>query len=282
MFSKFFQQRKLVIATMHGKEQVLQPLLEEALGVQCILPASFNSDIFGTFSGEIEREFDPLETARKKCYAAMKSTGCTLAIASEGSFGAHPIIGFVPADEELLVCIDQENNIEIKVKELSTVTNFAGKEITNFEEAKDFAEKALFPSHGLIIKKGKDDLSILYKGITDNTLFQKIITELLSNNSSIYLETDMRAMYNPSRMKVIEEACKKLIALTKSTCKQCSLPGFSVTDTISGLPCNFCGSPTRSIKAFIYTCYHCNYTEEQLFPNGKKTEDPMYCDRCNP
>ncbi|MFX5009088.1 DUF6671 family protein, partial [Acinetobacter baumannii] len=83
-------------------------LLEEALGVTCIIPAEFNSDIFGTFSGEIERELNPLETARKKCYAAMELTGCYLAIASEGSFGAHPIIGFVPADEELLVLIDRK------------------------------------------------------------------------------------------------------------------------------------------------------------------------------
>ncbi|MFX6226246.1 DUF6671 family protein, partial [Acinetobacter baumannii] len=79
----------------------------------------------------MERELNPLETARKKCYAAMELTGCNLAIASEGSFGAHPIIGFVPADEELLVLIDRKNNMEIKVKEISTATNFAGKEITN-------------------------------------------------------------------------------------------------------------------------------------------------------
>ncbi|WP_425290025.1 DUF6671 family protein, partial [Shewanella algae] len=62
----------------------------------------------------------------------------------------------------------------------------------------------------------------------------------------------------------------------------CGTPGFSVTDSIIGLPCDYCGSPTRSPKAFVYTCSHCNYTEELLFPNGKETEDPMYCDRCNP
>jgi hypothetical protein len=282
MQSKYFQNRVLVIATMHGKEQVLKLLLEEALGVTCIIPAEFNSDIFGTFSGEIERELNPLETARKKCYAAMELTGCNLAIASEGSFGAHPIIGFVPADEELLVLIDRKNNMEIKVKEISTATNFAGKEITNLQAAYDFAAQVLFPSHGLIIKKAKEDLSILYKGITDINRLKKIVTDLLADNHSIYMETDMRAMYNPSRMKVIEEACKKLITITKSFCKHCGTPGFSVTDSIIGLPCDYCGSPTRSPKAFVYTCSHCNYTEELLFPNGKETEDPMYCDRCNP
>lgn len=251
MPSKYFQNRVLVIATMHGKEQVLKPLLEEALGVTCIIPAEFNSDIFGTFSGEIERELNPLETARKKCYAAMELTGCNLAIASEGSFGAHPIIGFVPADEELLVLIDRKNNMEIKVREISTATNFAGKEITNLQAAYDFAAQVLFPSHSLIIKKAKEDLSILYKGITDINRLKKIVTDLLADNHSIYMETDMRAMYNPSRMKVIEEACKKLITITKSFCKHCGTPGFSVTDSIIGLPCDYCGSPTQIGRAHV-------------------------------
>jgi hypothetical protein len=277
-----FKGRELVIATMHGKEQVLKPLLEAALGVQCILPDEFNSDEFGTFSGEVERIVSPLEAAQKKCYAALKKTNTTLAIASEGSFGPHPVIGFVPADEELLLLIDTINNLEIKVKEISTATNFAGKEIFSLQEAKDFAATVLFPSHGLIIKKSKNDLSMLHKGIDNVSTFYDLVSNLLLNNHSIYIETDMRAHYNPSRMLVIDTACKKLITTLQCICKQCGTPGFSIKEFIPGLPCEFCSTPTRSTKSAIYVCEKCAYSEEIIYPNGKQFEDPMYCDRCNP
>ena len=68
-----FKDRRLVIATMHKKEQVIAPILESGLGVKCILPEHFNSDQWGTFSGEIERKHDPIETARQKCLKAKNS-----------------------------------------------------------------------------------------------------------------------------------------------------------------------------------------------------------------
>lgn len=45
---------------MHGKENVLSPILEKALGVETIVPESFNTDLYGTFSGEIPRKMDPI------------------------------------------------------------------------------------------------------------------------------------------------------------------------------------------------------------------------------
>ena len=68
-----FKNRNLVIATKHGKELVIAPILEKELGVKCFLPLNFDSDELGTFTGEIEREDDPITTARKKCLKAMPS-----------------------------------------------------------------------------------------------------------------------------------------------------------------------------------------------------------------
>ena len=95
-----FSGRKLVIATKHKKEQVIAPLLENALGAKCIVPEGFDTDTFGTFSGEKERADDPVITARIKCLKAMELTGATLGVASEGSFGPHPSLFFINADEE--------------------------------------------------------------------------------------------------------------------------------------------------------------------------------------
>lgn len=47
--------RRLVIATMHGKEQVIAPLLEAATGVQCMAGREVDTDRLGTFTGEVPR-----------------------------------------------------------------------------------------------------------------------------------------------------------------------------------------------------------------------------------
>jgi len=72
----------------------LAALLEKELGVICIVPENLDTDLLGTFSGEIERELSPMDAARQKCLLAMELTGADLAVASEGSFGAHPLLYF--------------------------------------------------------------------------------------------------------------------------------------------------------------------------------------------
>jgi hypothetical protein len=105
---------------------------------------------------------------------------------------------------------------------------------------------------------------------------------MLQKNQSVYLETDMRAMHNPTRMKVIEKACETLIEKLFSCCPVCKTPGFDVTQVIAGLLCSWCKRPTRSTAAHIYTCHHCFFEQEKKFPHNKTAEDPMYCDFCNP
>ena len=98
----------------------------------------------------------------------------------------------------------------------------------------------------------------------------------------MFAETDMRAMNNPSRMHVIESCTQKLIDKINSQCPSCKMPGFGVREVLSGLKCSQCGAPTRSTLVHIYICEHCTYRQEKEFPHGKKEEDPMYCDYCNP
>jgi hypothetical protein len=282
MVNSIFLNRPLVVATMHGKEKVLGPLLKNALGVEIILAENLDTDQWGSFSGEISRPLDPLATARLKCKKAATISGVNLAIASEGSFGAHPVIGFVAADEEILVLMDFENDLEIRVKELSTETNFSGKKIHSVTEAIEFAKQALFPSHALILRNAKNETLDIIKGINDWNLLEEQATHLLQKYPSIYVETDMRAMHNPSRMKVIEKACNKLIKKIAQVCPNCYAPGFDVVEVISGLPCSLCGCPTKSTLSYLYQCQKCSFKEEKKYPLGKTEEDPMYCDRCNP
>ena len=276
-----FTGRKLAIGTKHNKETVISPMVEQSLGVKSVV-AEFDTDTLGTFSGEIERESDPISTVRQKCLLAMDYTGCNLGIASEGSFGPHPVYGFIPADDEILIFIDRKNDLEIVVREISTDTNFNGQEVDNLKDLIHFAETARFPSHGLILKKSKEDFSELIKGIADWNSLKELAGHFIQQNGRVYVETDMRAMLNPTRMGVIKAATKKLIEKIKNLCPICNTPGFGVTSSKEGLPCELCHHPTRSILYYQSTCIKCDYSSKEIYPNGKKFEDPMYCDHCNP
>jgi hypothetical protein len=277
-----FAHRQLIIATMHGKESVIAPEVESALDVQCVTSTLFETDRFGTFSGEMKRSSDALETARMKCYAAMDVTGCDLAIASEGSFGPHPIYFFAQADDEILMFIDRKNGIEIWSRELSTSTNFNGKAISEWEELESFAETSGFPEHGLILRESAQGFENMKKGIRDKKQLRDCFFDLMARHGQAYVETDMRAMHNPTRMKVIANATRKLVHKILSVCPSCAWPGFDVTEVKSGLPCASCGAPTQSTKSFVYSCLSCSFSREKLFPNDKETEEPRFCDFCNP
>lgn len=279
---KKFQNRSLVIATKHNKEVVIDPVFSKALGVKCISLDNFDTDEFGTFTGEVERLHDPLETARQKCYAAMELSNCDLAIASEGSFGPHPSLGLVNCDDEVLMFIDKKNNLEVSVRELSLNTNFNGQEINTIKQLLEFSKKAKFPKHALILRANKNDFKYITKGITNEHLLKTTFLQLHAKFNTAYVETDMRAMHNPTRMKLIADAAKKLVEKINSHCPNCTTPGFGITNAIAGLPCEQCGFPTNSTLSFVYKCNTCEFIEEKKFPHGKTKEEPMYCNICNP
>ena len=277
-----FQNRKLLVATKHEKEKIVGPLLESELGVICMTDASLDTDVLGTFTGEVERILDPVSAAREKCRLGAEVSGCDLVLASEGSFGPHPSVYFISANQEILLLVDRKNNIEILASELSVETNFNAKTLYNEEALSLFAEQAGFPEHGLIIRKSREDTNELYKGIRDPDQLYKLFGELIGRYGSLYVETDMRAMHNPTRREVIKKAAEKLIRKIQSVCPECNTPGFGITGAEKGLICWSCGFPTDSVKAHLFTCGSCGFQKQDQFPNQKELEDPMYCSRCNP
>jgi len=277
-----FADRTLVIATKHAKERVIAPIFEPALGVRCITPDALDTDELGTFTGEIERRLDPLETAREKCRRAMDATGCDLAVANEGSFGPHPVMAFVPGDDEIMVFLDRRNGLELVVREVSASTNFAAQEVRGEDALKAFADRVGFPSHALILRASPRSRQPIHKGINEPAELLARFREFQQRQGHAYLETDMRAMHNPTRMEVIGDAARKLVDLLQSNCPACAMPGFAVTEVIRGLPCAACGLPTNAPSRHLSLCGHCGHREEQRNPLGRTREDPMYCEFCNP
>ncbi|GAE27381.1 hypothetical protein JCM9140_3517 [Halalkalibacter wakoensis JCM 9140] len=273
-----FNKRKAVLATMHKKEEVIAPILKTELGIEIIVPLNFNSDKFGTFTNEIERAGNQLEAARKKVEQAMKDLQVTLGVASEGSFGPHPAFPYVSFNRELILLIDQEQGLEVTGYVANGNTNYAQKEVKSFEEAHEFALSIGFPSHGVIVGHDRDFI----KGITDVNELKKAVRTKLDGSATTIIETDMRAMYNPTRMKNIELATYDLVKKIKTPCPSCQTPGFEIKEAKKGLVCMSCNFPTDLIKSYLYECKKCSFQEEVHNPNGKQYADPMYCQLCNP
>lgn len=281
IIENLYCERPMLIATMHSKERAIGPVMEKALGVKPSQCEGFDTDQFGTFTGEVTRHGNALNTARKKCLEAMHLLGYDLAIASEGSFGPHPQIPFLAADEEILYFIDLKHQIELSVQHIDCETNFKQAEISDYDTLQRFALDIGFPEHGIIFRKDSFSKTTIYKDCMDWRDLKTQFDRYHKHYNTFFVETDMRAMRNPTRMKVIERAAEKLTQKILSLCPSCNHPGFSVQEVERGLPCMQCLLPTKTIKRLIYKCPSCGYHEHKL--NSEKSyEDPMYCDICNP
>lgn len=281
-----FANRVGILATMHHKEKVIAPLLEQHLGIKVVVPENFDTDTFGTFTREIKRTGDQLEAAILKAEKGLALTGETLALASEGTFGPHPLVSYLPCNREIVVLLDKSHDIKLVGQKFSTDTNYSHKQIKNIEEAYEFALKAGFPEHGLVImvEPKATQKSEIVKGITTKKQLFDAVTQALaqSSNGTVHIETDMRALYNPTRMKAIEKATHDLIRKINQVCPKCDWPGFEVIERKKGLPCALCNFPTELTRAVTYYCKKCEFQQEVLCPNGLEKADPAQCIYCNP
>ena len=203
---KFFNGRRGILATMHQKEAAISPILKKELGLEMVLPDQFDTDIFGTFTGEVKRMGDQLEAG--------------------------------------------------------------------------------LPLHGMILRtKDLHEASkIIIKGITTKEGLQDAFDKVrsCSGDKEVVIETDMRAMFNPTRMKAITEATYDLVQKIRRSCPNCSQPGFALVERVPGLPCGWCGLATAVTSSHVYRCRKCQTTEEILYPDGKEKADPGQCQFCNP
>lgn len=96
------------------------------------------------------------------------------------------------------------------------------------------------------------------------------------------LETDMRAMYNPTRMSNIGQLAQTLARRILSKCPKCHAPGFGETSYDGYLPCQLCSQETKLYKYKVLKCICCDYLIRYEREDKIKFSDPMYCDFCNP
>jgi DNA-directed RNA polymerase subunit RPC12/RpoP len=293
----WFSNRVAVLATMHQKERVIAPLLKQAINLDVMIPKSFDTDAFGTFTRDRDRPGTQLEAARLKALAALDQTGATLAIASEGSFGPHPSFPAIAANRELVILLDRQQDLEIVGEVVSLNTNYRHQTIHSLEEATVFAKQIGFPEHGIVVMPHAAATEEIVKGITTREQLEIAVTTLLQRSvqahlttqsppslapGTIHIETDMRAMHNPTRMGVIEQATQDLIQAIQRSCVHCGAPGLQLVARKLGLPCELCGLPTALTASITYRCQKCGTQQEIQFPDGNQTADPGQCQYCNP
>lgn len=274
-----YKDKRVLLASMHKKELAIQEPFESIIGCQLDIAENFNTDKFGTFSGEIERSLSAYETLKIKAIKAAEQFNCDYVVSSEGAFGPHPTCLFANSDIEMLLFYDRPNNLFIADYEISTDTNLANYTVKSGNDYHDFLTKALFPSHALIIKS---DDTVIAKGINNYEILEQLIADNLPKFGSLTLETDMRAMHNPSRMKVINSLANKLAKRIINHCKSCDSPGFGEVVMSGALLCELCLSPTKIKKYRDYKCIRCDYIERELIDSSKEFADPKFCDYCNP
>ena len=275
-----------VLVTMHGKERAITPVLKEGLGLELSLATGVNTDKFGTFSRDVERTGSPLDAARAKIIAGFKCAPCArVGISSEGSFGPHHYIPFIPFGSEIVMLIDRERNLEVTGHYGSPETNYGHAVIFDMAGAIAFAERSQFPTHGLVVmgcidEKPAPSLALI-KDVVDYRGLEKAVEYAFDKCGAAFVEADMRAYRNPTRMRAIERAASDLVRRYNSICPVCQSPGYDVTDRTKGLPCSWCGEPTEVIRAEVLSCHKCMHREERPVP-GEDRADPGRCAQCNP
>ena len=277
-----WQDMQFWMATKHEKAAILSPLFENTFQ-QNIQTLHLDTDVFGTFSGEIERPSDQKGTALQKLLAARSIHPTGVIIVSEGAFFPYPEMPLLQVNVEILLLHEPIQNLYIWSEHTSLQTNAARLTTSNLGEAKEFAEKLGYPETGIILMSHQTKL--LERTIIKNLYSLEELEQqfaLLSNHETrpVILETDLRAMRNPIRRQNIFEAGKKLVEHMQCYCPNCSMPGYSIQSLAPGLPCAWCNTPTRNTAFYIWKCNNCNFEEKK--PVEKPFADPGTCDQCNP
>lgn len=276
-----YRNQRVALLTQHGKESVIAPVLAELLGCRVEKVDGFDTDLLGTFTRDIAREGSQLDAARKKARIGMELSGLAIGIASEGAFGPDPLAFMLPGNRELLIWIDDRLGIEVVATSFGK-TNLSHCLTESWEEAEDFARSAGFPEHHLVVRPVDENYPELRKGLADWVSLQDAVTWAfdVAPNRRAFIETDMRAFANPTRLENIRLAAEDLARRLTSLCPACGAPGFSLAGQVRGLPCEDCGTPTREAKADIHRCVRCEH--QMLVEREREFASARYCNYCNP
>lgn len=276
-----YRGRWAAIATMHGKERAIAPVLCRWFDMAVSTAPGIDTDALGTFTGEIERKGTMLDAARAKAELAIARTGAPIGIGSEGAFGPDPMLPLVASGRELLLLREAATGHEIVVTRRMR-TNFNHMTVAPGDPIEEFLTRVGFPSHAVIVRGDLPNNQAIRKGLTGRGTVEAALRAVFETSGKASIETDMRAHLNPTRMASIRRLARALAVRIARRCPCCGAPGFGIAGVERGLPCRECGTPTRRIRAEIHACSACQARAQRHKRGPTITADPRWCDMCNP
>ena len=278
---------RVALATLHGKADALAPALV-ALGLQ-VETVAIDTDALGTFAGDIERPGTAHEVVIEKARRGMAASGLKLGIATEGSFGPDPLLGFLPLHTELLAFVDDIHGQTLVVEHAGHDTNWISKALRPGDDLQPVLASIGLPGHAALVKPNRWALPAseplpVAKGLIDAAAVAEAVQRMAarSEDGLARLEADLRAHVNPTRLAALGRLGLRLAERLATPCPCCSAPGFGRIDTQLGLPCELCGEATDLVRAEIHGCGVCGHREDRPRADGLSVADAGHCPECNP
>ena len=266
------------LATKHRKEELLAPHFS-TLGISIEVP-DIDTDLLGTFTGEIPREGTPKDVVLKKARLGIEVTGLAYGIASEGSIGPDLVVPFLNSDIECMAWVDATRSLEL-VEYHRSLDILAARSVVGAGDSLDeFLKSADFPNHSLIVR-AENGSGEIYKGINSSEQLDTALRSLFKDSERLIIESDLRAHHSPSRQRNIATLAEKLVSRLSRLCKECQTPGWGEVGYLYGLECSECRNvEERAVSGKIFGCGGCDYKEKVV--GGKKFVEPAECGVCNP
>jgi hypothetical protein len=278
-----FRGQRVAVATLHGKAEALAPALS-TLGLS-LETVAVDTDALGTFAGEVERPGSAHEVVVEKARRGMAASGLRLGIATEGSFGPDPVLGFVPLHRELLAFVDDVRGQVIVLEHAGHDTNWMSKPVRPGQDLAAMLEAMGAPGHAVLVKPNafRPGLPVA-KGLRELDAIRDAVDQLaaVSDDGMARLEADLRAHLNPTRMRAIARLGEAVARRLATPCPACTAPGFGLVGTEAGLACELCGEPTDLVRHEIHGCGVCAHRVARPRTDGHTTADAGHCPECNP
>jgi hypothetical protein len=283
--------QRVALITKHEKARWIAPYLAP-LGYEVFESSIFDTDILGTFSGEVERTLSPMDAALTKAKKACELTNTDWGLGSEGSFGGGPAPGMINWNDELLCLYQASTGIAIYAHAAGPTSV---QDLTLNGRVPIKQKLLLYPKQLWILcsKNGvqngaqddvQDDVQEgiqkhIQKGLSAEQLLDSL-EKMTVSSQKVTIEPDLRAMNCPERQQMIAKAAEDLVRRLSETCPQCEAFNFVVKEKQSGLPCTLCTLPTEQAKSWTRICDGCGYRHDDVVQ--QKGADPTYCQFCNP
>lgn len=272
--------KKIALATKHGKLAQIAQAFETLRDWQIEL-VEIDTDVYGTFIGEVPRLLTPRDAAIGKARAGALHAGCDYGIASEGTIGPHPQIPFINSDFEVMAFVDLKNDFAVVETLMSPEIQAHSAIVKHDTNLDELFTKLDLPAHAANIIVSLDGKRHFTKGIHQPEELQRVIAEALEQAAKVEVENDFRAMSSPSRQANIAALAEKLAARIGTHCPACNQIGWGSVGFEYGLPCSDCLELAASVAhSQKLACVTCDFSE--LRSLGRDSVDPARCELCNP